>query len=59
MKKLYDYPDERKVHIDPVPSLGGVGIFGGFVLGILLAAEASSANPYFQYFIAAFIIIFF
>ena len=28
-KKLYDIPDERKVHTRPVASLGGVGIFGG------------------------------
>jgi len=27
-KKLYDVPDERKVHTHPVASLGGVGIFG-------------------------------
>ena len=32
MKKLYDVPDERKVHAHAVTSLGGVGIFGGFLL---------------------------
>ena len=31
-KKLYDIPDERKVHTHAVASLGGVGIFGGFLL---------------------------
>ncbi len=59
IKKLFDYPDERKVHVNPIPSLGVVGIFGGFVLGILLAADISSISQHFQYFIAAFIIIFF
>jgi len=27
MKKLYDVPDERKIHHSPIPSLGGLGIF--------------------------------
>jgi UDP-N-acetylmuramyl pentapeptide phosphotransferase/UDP-N-acetylglucosamine-1-phosphate transferase len=31
-KNLYDIPDERKVHTNPVASLGGVGIFAGFLL---------------------------
>lgn len=30
-KKLYDVPDERKVHTRLIPSLGGVGIFAGFL----------------------------
>ena len=34
-KKLFDVPDERKIHKVPVPSLGGVGIFGGFLLASL------------------------
>ena len=32
-KKLYDIPDERKVHTHAVASLGGVGIFGGVSFG--------------------------
>ena len=59
MKKLYDYPDERKVHANPIPSLGGVGIFGGFLLGLLIAADISSVIQHFQFLIAAFIIVFF
>ena len=34
--KLYDIPDERKVHKKPIPSLGGLGIFIGFMMGLLL-----------------------
>ena len=30
--KLYDIPDERKVHKKPIPSLGGLGIFIGFLI---------------------------
>jgi len=57
-KKLLDLPDQRKIHKVPVPSLGGVGIFGGFLLAALLSISAS-ANPEFQYFFAAALVIFF
>lgn len=57
-KKLYDVPDERKVHTRLVASLGGVGIFGGFLLAALLSIPGY-LNPEFQYFFAASIIIFF
>jgi len=29
-KKLVDMPDERKIHTDPIPRFGGIGIFAGF-----------------------------
>jgi UDP-GlcNAc:undecaprenyl-phosphate/decaprenyl-phosphate GlcNAc-1-phosphate transferase len=57
-KKLYDVPDERKVHTHAVASLGGVGIFGGFLLASLLSIQGQS-NPEFQYFFAAALVIFF
>ncbi|MES1214482.1 MAG: MraY family glycosyltransferase [Bacteroidota bacterium] len=57
-KKLYDIPDERKVHPRPVASLGGVGIFGGFLLASLLSIQGYY-NPEFQYFFAAALVIFF
>jgi UDP-N-acetylmuramyl pentapeptide phosphotransferase/UDP-N-acetylglucosamine-1-phosphate transferase len=57
-KKLFDVPDERKIHKTPVPSLGGVGIFGGFLLASLLSIS-SKQNSEFQYFFAAAVIIFF
>src|ERR1044071_10457086 len=57
-KHLYDVPDERKVHALPVPSLGGVGIFGGFLLASLLSIQGY-ANSEFQYFFAAALVIFF
>ncbi len=58
MKKLFDVPDARKVHINPIPSLGGLGIFAGFILAILISLPPGSA-PEFQYYIAAAFIIFF
>ncbi len=57
-KKLYDIPDERKVHTRPVASLGGVGIFGGFLLAALLSIQGL-INPEFQYFFASALVIFF
>lgn len=57
-KKLYDVPDERKLHTRLIASLGGVGIFGGFILAALLSIEGK-VNFEFQYFFAAAIVIFF
>ncbi len=57
-KKLYDLPDERKVHTRLVASLGGVGIFVGFLLASLLSIQGY-LNPEFQYFFAAALVIFF
>lgn len=57
-KKLYDLPDERKVHTKPIPSLGGVGIFVGFLLASLLTISIP-VYPEFQYYVAALIVIFF
>ena len=57
-KKLFDIPDERKLHAQAVASLGGVGIFSGLLLSSLLAIDVSS-NPEFQYFFAAALVIFF
>ncbi|HRX93896.1 MAG TPA: undecaprenyl/decaprenyl-phosphate alpha-N-acetylglucosaminyl 1-phosphate transferase, partial [Chitinophagaceae bacterium] len=57
-KKLYDIPDERKLHTRPVASLGGVGIFGAFLFVSLLMVKGYS-SPEFQYFFAAALVIFF
>src|SRR5262245_36849113 len=57
LKKIYDLPDERKVHTHAVASLGGVGIFGGFLLAALLSIQGY-LNPEFQYFFAAALVIF-
>jgi UDP-N-acetylmuramyl pentapeptide phosphotransferase/UDP-N-acetylglucosamine-1-phosphate transferase len=57
-KKLYDVPDERKIHKRPVSSLGGIGIFTGFILAALLSISVYS-NPEFQYFFATAMVIFF
>lgn len=56
-KKLFDEPDERKVHKMVIPTLGGLGIFAGFILATLIGAPVGSAE--LQYFVASAIVIFF
>ena len=58
-KHLFDVPDERKVHKKPIPSLGGVGIFAGFIMAILVAISFKGDLVSFQYVVAACIIVFF
>ena len=37
-----DIPNKRKVHQKPMPRLGGLGIFGGFLFGYMLFGEPNS-----------------
>jgi UDP-N-acetylmuramyl pentapeptide phosphotransferase/UDP-N-acetylglucosamine-1-phosphate transferase len=57
-KKLFDVPDERKIHQAHIPSLGGIGIFAGFLIACLLSINLG-ASAEFQYFFAAAIVMFF
>ena len=57
-KKLYDLPDERKTHNLEVSPLGGVAIFTGLILSLLLISDFDNYNSELRYFIAAFFIIF-
>lgn len=57
-KKLFDEPDERKIHKTVIPTLGGLGIFAGFIIALLMGVP-SGVNPEFQYFVAACVVIFF
>jgi len=57
-KKLFDEPDERKVHKNVIPTLGGLGIFAGFILALLMGVPKNMASE-LQYFAAASTVIFF
>src|SRR5437899_2167006 len=57
-KNLFDVPDSRKLHTKAIASLGGVGIFIGLALSILLTISTRE-NPEFQYFFAALLLTFF
>lgn len=37
-----DIPNERKVHTKPMPRLGGVGIYAGFLLGYMIFGEQTA-----------------
>jgi len=58
MKKLFDMPDERKIHHTPITPLGGLGIFAGFAFGCLLTLHFGQSVD-LQYFMAASLVIFF
>jgi UDP-GlcNAc:undecaprenyl-phosphate GlcNAc-1-phosphate transferase len=55
-KKLFDEPDERKVHKTVIPTLGGLGIFAGFIMAFTLGTPPSTE---LQYIMAAAVVIFF
>ncbi|WP_018611026.1 MraY family glycosyltransferase [Segetibacter koreensis] len=58
-KNLFDNPDSvRKLHKQPISSLGGLGIFLGFIISILLMGNFFQLYE-FQYYVACFILIFF
>src|SRR4249920_1433514 len=57
-KKLFDEPDERKVHKVVIPTLGGLGIFAGFIMGFLMGVPPQLSGE-IQFYAAASIVIFF
>lgn len=57
-KKLFDEPDQRKIHKIVIPTLGGLGIYAGFVIATLMFVPFTSSSC-FQHYIAASLVIFF
>lgn len=58
VKHLYDVPDDRTSHDKVVPTLGGLGIFIGFILSVTFWTDFS-VFPGLQYLEFALITIFF
>ena len=56
--KIFDKPDERKTHSHPVSSLGGIAIFAGLMLSMLLVYDFKTFGTDFQFYLAALFIIF-
>ena len=50
-----DIPNARKVHTKPIPRMGGLAIFGAFLLGYMLFARTS--NQMLSILIGGFIIV--
>ena len=57
-KELFDIPDGRKLHTRPIASLGGVGIFLGFLLANLLTLSLNFHGE-FPFFLAVAVVMFF
>ncbi len=57
-KHLFDPPDDRKLHTQAIPPLGGVAIFIAFILSVILSSHGLSFYP-IRYIIAAIIMMFF
>jgi UDP-GlcNAc:undecaprenyl-phosphate GlcNAc-1-phosphate transferase len=58
-RKIYDIPDNiRKIHGAEIPSLGGIGVFIGYMATIPLFI-ASGAGPGWNYIIVSTVILFF
>lgn len=57
-KKLFEPFEQRKVHKQRVPPLGGVAIFIGFTLAIIILTNGSDFN-FIKYLVAGIILMFF
>ncbi|MCF6172146.1 MAG: undecaprenyl/decaprenyl-phosphate alpha-N-acetylglucosaminyl 1-phosphate transferase [Bacteroidales bacterium] len=57
-KHLFDEPNGRTSHSVKTPTLGGMAIFAGFIISIMIFLYIPDI-PYVQYVIAAIIVIFF
>ncbi len=55
---LYDEPNSRTSHIAGTPTLGGMAIFAGFIVSIMIFLYIPEI-PYIQYVIAGIIVVFF
>lgn len=57
-KNLVDKPDKRTSHINVIPTLGGLGIFVGFILSLTLFSNFKVFHS-LQYFMFAMLVSFF
>lgn len=56
-KHLFDEPNERKSHSSKIPTLGGVAIFGGFIISLAIWSDMRELKL-LQYVLAAACLIF-
>jgi UDP-GlcNAc:undecaprenyl-phosphate/decaprenyl-phosphate GlcNAc-1-phosphate transferase len=57
-KKLFDSFNDRKIHTQIVPPLGGIAIFIGFILSTIISTDGYSFDS-LKYIIASVILMFF
>jgi UDP-GlcNAc:undecaprenyl-phosphate GlcNAc-1-phosphate transferase len=58
IKHLFDVPDERKLHKESIPTLGGMAIFAGMLFSVTFWCEQFQIVE-LQYIIASLLILFF
>lgn len=56
-RHLEDKPGRHKIHKNDIPTLGGIGIFAGFLVGFLFGIDGYM--PGLSYFAAAAVLLFF
>jgi UDP-N-acetylmuramyl pentapeptide phosphotransferase/UDP-N-acetylglucosamine-1-phosphate transferase len=56
-RHLHDKPGNHKIHKKEIPTLGGIGIFAGFIFGFLMGVNGYM--HYVSYFTAAALLLFF
>lgn len=57
VKNLFDDPNERKAHTGKIPNLGGIAIFGGFIIGLAIWSDMEM-QKLIQYVLAGSCLIF-
>ncbi len=57
-KKLFDSPNERKVHKLAIPPLGGISIFIAFTLSVIFSSHGLNFYP-LRYIVASILLMFF
>ncbi len=57
-KNFFDTPDERKVHTKQIPSIGGIGIFIGFLIPFTLFCSPQIFAEY-KFILASYLLLFF
>ena len=55
-KKLYDFPDKRKLHVSNIPTLGGISIFLGFIFAMTFWTNFKNCG-HLQYVISSLVIL--
>lgn len=56
--KLFEKTNERKIHKEFIPSMGGIAIFAGIIISFLLLAQNLSSNT-IRYLISSLVLLFF
>lgn len=58
MKNLCEKPDERRLHKGVIPTMGGIGIFSGLLISMLIFCQGEQCH-FIQIFAASAVMLFF